>query len=880
MKIFISVLFFISLNLMARTPVVDLFIPWGDSPEQVKYRLEPGYRFGPQDFQVDGETFDLLDPLSQAIKSYRNGKLQSTQEILPGTKDIPVTLSKLTRSSGRVKLLSKSTARIMMENEGLLVHHGNSDLVSMRFIGRDNLNRTYVDVNIAKSCHPITVDRQIWILNLSGAKIGQIDLPHHYFTYIKNDLKIDRSGTLYHMLSSSDGIFILRWEIPEKIENFQGNYPPKFQEKIHFFHDQECILSPKNDLPSDPATAVSRQKTLEIADTYVQHEWNCRAENLTNGVVTAPDGDKIRTPDWIRIGTNRRLPYKWGGFDQLTAFDSGLLNNNYAGDNYTDGGGSDYARGVDCSGYVSRCWQLNYHYSTRMMDDPAYGAIVQPYYSLDQLKPGDAFHRHGHVILFVKHNEDGSFACVEAAGSTTDWKVDYTTHYAYAMTDYKAVYYKNMEGAILPAPHNITLECLDQSSIRIGFTEVNNAKAYTIFWGTEPKILSDSVVSTTPPVTINGLSPEFTYYFQVIARNDSISSPLSHDVYAASPSGSSEKILVVNGFDRSTNTRHDYITQYIRPVKTAGHGFSYALNESVIGANIFLTAYTTVIWILGDESSADHTFDLIEQQKVTEFLQLGGNLFVSGSEIGWDLEGKTDHATQADRDFYHNYLKAQYHADSPYDRQGQYYTVESIGSGIFDLVPNFEFDDGTHGTINVDWPDAIKPVNGSTAVLKFTNVPESAGVAGIQYAGLFPGGSRAGKLVYLTFPFETIISDEIQNEVMGRTLAFFTGALSTDKDNSPEALEEFSLSKNYPNPFNPITNFSYQLPMAAHVRMKIYTLTGSHIKTLIDERRVAGQHILHWDATNYSSGVYLYKMVVSHGNSLLFSESGKCILMK
>ena len=401
MKIYKLILLLITTNLLAQKPVMELFIPWGESTESVKYQLEPGYKFGPQDFNISSETIDILDPVSNTVKHFKSGKLESETYISRSAKTLSTTFSKSSNNIGYVKLLSKLSAEITINNDKIIVNHYNSNLVSMRYLGIDQQNRIYVDVNIATNYQPIAIDREVWILNVSGDKLGQIDIPHHYFTKIKKDIKIDKIGKVQHMISSEDGIYIFNWEIPEMIKDFHGTYPEKFQQKVSFFHDMESDLPETYFNKNFKTTGASREKALQIADTYVQHEWNCRSVNLTNGVVTAPDGNKIRTADWIKIGTNRKIPYKWGGFDLLTAFDSGLLDDKYAGDTYTDGGGTSYARGVDCSGYVSRCWQLNNHYSTRMMDNPDYGEIVQKYSTFGQLKPGDAFHRHGHVPCYL-----------------------------------------------------------------------------------------------------------------------------------------------------------------------------------------------------------------------------------------------------------------------------------------------------------------------------------------------------------------------------------------------------------------------------------------------------------------------------------------------
>ena len=64
--------------------------------------------------------------------------------------------------------------------------------------------------------------------------------------------------------------------------------------------------------------------------------------------------------------------------------------------------------------------------------------------------------------------------------------------------------------------------------------------------------------------------------------------------------------------------------------------------------------------MLGDESTEHETFSAAEQILVQQYLESGGKIFVSGSEIGWDLFEK---GTPSDKNFYTNYLKAIYKSD-------------------------------------------------------------------------------------------------------------------------------------------------------------------------------------------------------------------------
>ncbi len=83
--------------------------------------------------------------------------------------------------------------------------------------------------------------------------------------------------------------------------------------------------------------------------------------------------------------------------------------------------------------------------------------------------------------------------------------------------------------------------------------------------------------------------------------------------------------------------------------------------------------------------------------------------------------------------------------------------------------------------------------------------------------------------------------------------------------------KQFSLSQNYPNPFNPTTIISYQLSVFSHVTLKVYDILGREVRTLVNERETAGQHVIQWDGTDQNgrhvaSGVYYYRLTTPSGS--------------
>ena len=418
---------------------------------------------------------------------------------------------------------------------------------------------------------------------------------------------------------------------------------------------------------------------------------------------------------------------------------------------------------------------------------------------------------------------------------------------------------------LVSQPTHIQLLVQDENSIKVKFKPAFNAEGYRIYYSTSTSLFTNYIESDTNEAIIDGLTEGTNYYFQVKAYNYVGESLGDNETYSATPSSNENKVLIINGFDRDTNETHNYVRKYNYHLKKAGYGHSYALNECLFESDLSLQDFNTVIWILGDESSAGDTFNPAEQDSVKAFLRNGGNLFVSGSEIGWDLEGKSNHATQADKDFYHNFLKAQYIDDSPNGSQGAFYSVEGISGRIFRDLPVTTFDDGTHGTYNVDWPDIIMPTEGAIGCLKFEGVVTTQGFAGISYEGLFPEGTVPGKLVYLTFPYETIYPSTPRQDIIDQVFEFFEGDFVSIDNENMEIAEKFQLFDNYPNPFNPTTTIGYSIPEAGKVSISIYNINGKLVRDFALGNQSQGFYNISWNALDnngmqVAAGTYFYQL--------------------
>ena len=94
-------------------------------------------------------------------------------------------------------------------------------------------------------------------------------------------------------------------------------------------------------------------------------------------------------------------------------------------------------------------------------------------------------------------------------------------------------------------------------------------------------------------------------------------------------------------------------------------------------------------------------------------------------------------------------------------------------------------------------------------------------------------------------------------------------------DNESTLPSKFILHQNYPNPFNPVTTIKYSIPQSDFVNLRIYDMLGREIETLVNEEKPAGEYYVNFDGTNFSSGVYLYKLQTG-----TYIQAKKLLLLK
>jgi len=109
----------------------------------------------------------------------------------------------------------------------------------------------------------------------------------------------------------------------------------------------------------------------------------------------------------------------------------------------------------------------------------------------------------------------------------------------------------------------------------------------------------------------------------------------------------------------------------------------------------------------------------------------------------------------------------------------------------------------------------------------------------------------------------------------------FVVSVNNEQNTLPKG---FSLSSNYPNPFNPQTNIKFEISENSFVSIKVYNILGKEITTLVEKEQTPGSYQISWEAKDSEgrmlpSGVYLIRLT-ANGKSVNYTKTVKAILLK
>lgn len=145
------------------------------------------------------------------------------------------------------------------------------------------------------------------------------------------------------------------------------------------------------------------------------------------------------------------------------------------------------------------------------------------------------------------------------------------------------------------------------------------------------------------------------------------------------------------------------------------------------------------------------------------------------------------------------------------------------------------------------------------------------------------GDMAVGDIIPLTIsgelfdgtPFEGSDCVVIVGNPNANDVAVDDNEIVAGRDGLDQMPTTFELLQNIPNPFNPITEISFSLPVASRVSLEVYNITGQRVASIADGQFEAGNHSVIWDASKQASGIYFYRLKAGE-----FAETRKMILLK
>jgi len=180
--------------------------------------------------------------------------------------------------------------------------------------------------------------------------------------------------------------------------------------------------------------------------------------------------------------------------------------------------------------------------------------------------------------------------------------------------------------------------------------------------------------------------------------------------------------------------------------------------------------------------------------------------------------------------------------------------------------------------ISLDMPSDVTPITNNWSVTDFDL--RGGGVAAKSWPGFGSGETLEmvkGDILEFSFAVDDDPAEGMTRDYIIRAVGRYQPDYGVYSHLMPG---QFQLYNNRPNPFNPTTIISYDLPVTADVQLDIYNVLGQHVSTLVDKTQEAGHHEVVWESIDktgktVANGIYFYRIEAGD-----FSASKKMMLLK
>ncbi len=284
-------------------------------------------------------------------------------------------------------------------------------------------------------------------------------------------------------------------------------------------------------------------------------------------------------------------------------------------------------------------------------------------------------------------------------------------------------------------------------------------------------------------------------------------------------------------------------------------GVSYGVWPAIAGQvkSTDLAQFDAVVWELG---LMYPTLTASDRSALGTYLSGGGRLFITGQELGWEMNDSGGAAYS----WYQNYLHVNF-------------TNDDANRNILNGVAGDPISDGMTLNLNATlnpYPDIITPRDAMATTI-FT-------YSGTSNSGAVRVDTGAYRVVYLAFGYEAITTIENRRLLLARAIEW----LGVSSAGAPEPQASALLSvRAYPNPAPGGAVLTYHLPARGEVRLSIIRPDGGVLRTVKAGVEQAGTHSVAWDGrdsqgASAAAGIYFYRLE-TQGNEDL---GGKLILMR
>ncbi|MBD3163377.1 MAG: Omp28-related outer membrane protein [Candidatus Eisenbacteria bacterium] len=289
--------------------------------------------------------------------------------------------------------------------------------------------------------------------------------------------------------------------------------------------------------------------------------------------------------------------------------------------------------------------------------------------------------------------------------------------------------------------------------------------------------------------------------------------------------------------DDGAETHEDYFIDAL-----IENDLSFGVWQRNAGAptGVTLDNFDVIVW---GTAFAFPTLDAADRAALGHYLDNGGRLFVTGQDIGWEMNDIGGEAYQ----WYQDYLHAAFINDDTNDYTLNGVADDPISDGI-DLVIQ-----GGDGANNQDYPSDIDPGDEHASVIWTYDATRNAAIRADD------GNHR---VVYMAFGFEAIDNPTDRRQTMGRIMDWLREGLA-DAPDGPTASR--LMLRVDPNPVTTAATIRFAMPAAGDALLQVFGTDGRLVRTLLEGPRSAGVQSIRWDRSTAQgerlpAGVYYYRL--------------------